>query len=209
MRYAPDDAHPLHRHPSRAGSGPDGVRPTVSTRRANGGGRRRAGARGRPSRAWLVAVALLALVILWLTLMPAGLPGDPAATNLKPLEHHGRALRALLDGPPHRANRDAIVRYLVGDVLGNVLLFVPLGLAVAGAAGAGRSSAARLTAAGGAGAGLSLAVEALQLLVPGRATDVDDVIFNTLGALVGGAALLVAERLYRRGARKRRRPVTG
>jgi len=170
----------------------------------------RRGARsGRPSRVWWVVVALLAAGILWLTLMPTGLPGDPAATNLKPLEHHGRALQALLDGPAHRTNREAIVRYLVGDVLGNVLLFVPLGLAVAGAVGAGRPPAARLAAAGGAGAVLSLAVEALQLLVPGRATDVDDVIFNTLGALVGGAVLLVAERLYRRGSRKRRRPVTG
>lgn len=209
MRYAPDDAHPLHRQRPRAGTGPDGARAAVSARRARGGGRRTAGARSRPSRAWLVAVALLAVGILWLTLMPTGLPGDPAATNLRPLEHHGRALQALLDGPAHRTNRDAIVRYLVGDVLGNVLLFVPLGLAVAGAAGAGRSPAARLAAAGGTGAGLSLTVEALQLLVPGRTTDVDDVIFNTLGALVGGAGLLVAERLHRRAARKRRRPATG
>lgn len=167
---------------------------------------RRQRGRRRPSRAWLAAVALLAVGILWITLWPADLPGDPAATNLKPLEHHGRAFRALLDGPSRPAHRDAIVRYLVGDVLGNVLLFVPLGLAVAGAVGAGRSPAARLAAAGGVGAGLSVAVEGLQLLVPGRTTDVDDVIFNTLGALVGGAVLLVAERLYRRGGRRRRRP---
>lgn len=165
--------------------------------------------RNRPSRGWLVAVALVVAGILWITLRPTGLPGDPAGTNLKPLEHHGRALQALLDGPSRSANREAIVRYLVGDVLGNVLLFVPLGLAVAGAAGAGRSPTVRLAAAGGLGAGLSVAIEGVQLVVPGRATDVDDVIFNALGALVGGAVLLVAERLYRRRGRKGRRPATG
>lgn len=164
--------------------------------------------RERPSRLWLAA-ALIVAGILWLTLRPAGLPGDPAATNLKPLEHHGRALQALLDGPSRPANREAIVRYLVGDVLGNVLLFVPLGLAVAGAVGPGRSPTVRLAAAGGLGAGLSVAIEGVQLLVPGRATDVDDVIFNALGALVGGAVLLVAERLRRRGSRQRRRPAPG
>lgn len=147
----------------------------------------------------------MVVAILWLTLWPAGLPGDPAATNLKPLEHHGRALQVLLDGTSRRANREAIVRYLVGDVLGNVVLFVPLGLALAGATGAGRPAGVRLATAGGLGAGLSVTVEGIQLLVPGRATDVDDVIFNTLGALVGGAFLLVGERLYRGGARKRRR----
>ncbi|HSL83990.1 MAG TPA: hypothetical protein VLF66_14540, partial [Thermoanaerobaculia bacterium] len=94
---------------------------------------RRSARSGRPSRAWRVAVALVAAGILGLTLTPLSVPGDSAATNLKPLEHHGRALQALLDGPAHRTNRDAILRYLVGDVLGNVALFVPLGLVLAGA----------------------------------------------------------------------------
>lgn len=160
--------------------------------------------RGRPSRGWHLAVALVTAGILWLTLRPADLPGGPTGTNWKPLEHHGRALFALLDEHP---NREVLVYYLVSDVLGNVALFVPLGLAVAGAArGVGRSAAARLAAAAGFGALLSTGIEGLQLLIPGRATDVDDVIFNVLGALAGAALLLVAERFYRRG---RRRPARG
>lgn len=159
------------------------------------------GRRGRASRGWLPAVALVVAGILWLTLRPADLPGNPAGTNWMPLEHHGRALYALLGEHP---NREVLVYYLLSDVLGNVVLFLPLGFAVAGAAGgAGRAPAARLAAAAGGGAVLSVTVEGLQLLVPGRATDVDDVIFNVLGALVGAAILLVAERLQR-GARHRR-----
>lgn len=160
--------------------------------------------RGRPSRGWLGAAALAGAGVLWLTLRPADLPGDPTGTNWKPLEHHGRALSALLGEHP---NREVLIYYLLTDVLGNVALFMPLGLAVAGAlGGAGRSAALRLAWAAGLGAGLSVAIEGLQLLVPGRATDVDDVIFNVLGALVGAALLLVAERATRRGGRGRRRP---
>jgi glycopeptide antibiotics resistance protein len=47
---------------------------------------------------------------------------------------------------------------------------------------------------------LSTAIEVVQLRIPGRATDVDDVIFNTLGALVGASALLVGERVRARRA---------
>lgn len=149
----------------------------------------------RPSRGWLLAVALGVAVVLWLTLRPDDLPGFPTGTNLRPLEHHGRALQALLDEHP---NREVLLSYLLIDVLGNVLLFAPLGLAVAGALGA-RPPAARLAGAAGVGLLLSVTIEGIQLLVPGRATDVDDVIFNALGALSGAALLVVAERLARRG----------
>jgi len=156
----------------------------------------------RTSRAWLVAVALGVAVVLWLTLRPGDLPGFPTGTNLRPLEHHGRAFQALLE---ERPNREVILYYLLSDVLGNVLLFAPLGLAVAGALGS-RGPAARLAGAAGVGLLLSVAIEAIQLLVPGRATDVDDVIFNGLGALSGAALLLVAERLVRSGGGRSRRP---
>jgi VanZ family protein len=156
----------------------------------------------RPHRAWLVGIALVVGAILWLTLRPGDPPGFPTGTNLRPFEHHGRALQALLAEHP---NRGVLVYYLLSDVLGNVALFVPLGVAVAGALGP-RQPAVRLAAAGAAGAVLSAAIEGVQLLVPGRATDVDDVIFNTLGALVGAAGLLVGERLIRPGGPSRRRP---
>jgi VanZ family protein len=155
----------------------------------------------RPHRAWLVGVALVIGAVLWLTLRPGEPPGFPTGTNLRPFEHHGRALQALLAEHP---NRGVLVYYLLSDVLGNVALFLPLGVAVAGSLGA-RPPAARLAGAVGVGLLLSVAIEAIQLLVPGRATDVDDVIFNGVGALSGAALLLVAERLVRRsGGRSRR-----
>lgn len=156
----------------------------------------------RTSRGWLLAVALGVAVVLWFTLRPDDLPGFPTGTNLRPLEHHGRALQALLDEHP---NREVLLSYLLIDVLGNVLLFAPLGLAVAGSLGA-RPPAARLAGATGVGLVLSVAIEGIQLLVPGRATDVDDVIFNSLGALSGATLLLVAERLAPRALGWRRRP---
>lgn len=165
------------------------------------------GRAGAPGRRWWLAVALVVAAVLWITLRPDHFPGFDTGTNLKPLEHHGRALQALFREPP---NRDVILYYLVSDVLGNVLLFLPVGLVVAGALG-GRAPVHRLAGAVGFGLVLSTTIEGLQLLVPGRATDVDDVIFNALGALVGAAVLLVGERVARRrsGRRGRRRGAGG
>ncbi len=143
----------------------------------------------------VVAIA----AIFWITLRPDA-PAFPTGTNWKPLDHHGKALQAL---QREDANRRAIVYYLASDVLGNIVLFTPLGVVLAGAlAGrrdrSGRASnpaIVRLSGAAGLGVLLSVAIEIVQLQIPGRATDVDDVIFNTLGTLVGASALLVGERV--------------
>lgn len=160
-------------------------------------GRRRRPA--RPHWGWIAALALVTAVVLWITLRPDHFAPFPTGTNLKPLDHHGRALQALLREPP---NRDAILYYLVTDVLGNVLLFLPLGFVAAGALGS-RRPVHRLAGAAGFGILLSATIEGLQLLVPGRATDVDDVIFNGLGTVVGAAILLVGERAARGRSRRR------
>jgi VanZ family protein len=160
------------------------------------------GPRRRLSRGWWLLVSLAVVGVLVLTLRPDEVPGISTGTNLRPFHHHGRALHALFgDG----TNRRVVLHYLVTDVVGNVLLFLPVGLAVAGALG--RLPAPPLLAASVAfGALLSAGIEAVQLLIPGRATDVDDVIFNTLGALVGTALYLVVRRWRRaRGGGSRRR----
>jgi len=175
----------------------------MSRRRASSGERRAGGApNGRPSRraqdrpgrttrrVWLAAAVVAVAAILVLTLRPGEVP---ASVNLKPLEHHGRALRALFSGA---RNRPLLLRYLTTDVLGNLVLFLPFGLCIAGAAGAVRP-VLRLALVGGLSLFLSAAVELIQLGVPGRASDVDDVIFNVVGALVGAAIYAVAAR--RRG----------
>lgn len=160
----------------------------------------------RPTTArnrWIGLGVLTVAAVLVVTLRPDELPSVPGGTNLHPLQHHGRALRALFE---ETANRDVVIQYLLADVVGNILLFVPLGLTVAGVLS--RASApVRLVAAGGAGVALSALIEVVQLYIPGRATDVDDVIFNGLGAVVGAAALLVYLRRTRgRAAPQRARP---
>lgn len=173
----------------------------MSPRTQRSGGRRKTG-RG-PSRWWLAGVVVAIAAVFWITLRPDDAPGFPTGTNWKPLDHHGKALQAL---QREGADRRAILYYLASDVVGNVLLFTPLGAVLAGAlAGrrdrSGRPSnpaVVRLVGATGLGVLLSVAIEIVQLQIPGRATDVDDVIFNALGALVGASALLVGERVAAR-----------
>jgi VanZ family protein len=74
------------------------------------------------------------------------------------------------------------------DVAANVALFLPLGFlaALTWAAGAGPAAgAARVRAALAGGALLSLAVECVQLLEPGRYPSPTDVATNALGAALG------------------------
>lgn len=137
------------------------------------------------SRSWLAFAALAVLGVLVVTLRPDDFD---TGTNFVPLSHHGYAFEALLRGSPNRAE---IIRYLLLDVVGNVVLFVPVGLAVAGALGRRVSSLARLFVPLLFAALLSTVIEVIQLSVPGRATDVDDVLFNSLGAALGGALLIL------------------
>ena len=75
------------------------------------------------------------------------------------------------------------------DLSQNVLLFLPLGYFVAATAGPiPKGARARLLEACLAGLMLSVAVEALQLLLPGRFCSPLDVLTNGLGAFLGGLA---------------------
>ena len=69
----------------------------------------------------------------------------------------------------------------VTNVLGNLFLFVPLGILVP-CLYKKMSSFSRTVLVGFL---ISLAIELTQLVTPGRVTDVDDLIVNTLGAAVG------------------------
>jgi len=72
---------------------------------------------------------------------------------------------------------------LLLEAAANVLLFVPFGAAL----GLRDFSIGRTA---GCGLALSAAVEGAQwLLIPGRTTSLDDVLLNTLGAVVGHALL--------------------
>ncbi|MEU6258453.1 VanZ family protein [Streptomyces sp. NPDC047043] len=136
-----------------------------------------------------------AVVLARLTLEPSPASAAMAHTNL----HPGTTLRAYLDQP---ALRDA-----VKQIGGNLLLGVPFGILVPVVAPRARGllRVLLLTAV------VMLMVEFAQgALVTGRAFDIDDVILNTTGALVGyvllgrrlGRAVHARERLPRRAAKK-------
>ena len=104
----------------------------------------------------ITIVAALAIAVA--TLTPAAVQANPG--NYDP--------RCRMCGP------------LTGvDLIGNLLLFVPLGVGLA-IAGARRRTAVRI------GAAFSLVVELLQLIVvPGRDPALTDLVANTLGTFVG------------------------
>lgn len=80
-------------------------------------------------------------------------------------------------------------KFSIPDVVSNVLLFFPFGvlLTMTSRKTPGRRiSWTRVGTAGGCGFGLSLAIEAGQILAPGRTVSAVDVMCNTLGAAAGG-----------------------
>ncbi|MFJ8008365.1 VanZ family protein [Streptomyces fagopyri] len=127
-----------------------------------------------------VAMVGFAVVLARLTLEPSPASKALIHTNL----HPGRSLRAYLDQP---ALRDA-----VKQIGGNILLGVPFGvlLPVLVPRTRGILRVVVLTAA------VMLLVELAQgAFITGRAFDIDDVILNTSGALLG--YLLLGRRMGR------------
>lgn len=157
----------------------------------------------RRCRAWIwwAAAALVTIWLLWMTQRPQDAVSADLEVLTKPASSRGISSRLLI------------------GILGNVAVFVPLGAAVAQALAYGdgraapssnpggrpitsrsdaspeRGSCGRTAGwlvVGGTGAGtlLSGLIELLQRAQPSRVADWEDVLLNTLGALVG--ALTVA-----------------
>jgi glycopeptide antibiotics resistance protein len=127
--------------------------------------------------AFMVAFAA---VLARLTLQPSPASVDLTHSNLRP----GDSIRAYLNQPE--------LRDAVRQIGGNLLLGVPFGilLPVLAPGAHGLLRIVVLTAA------VMLLVELVQgAVVTGRAFDIDDVILNTLGALIG--YLLLGRRLGR------------
>lgn len=118
-----------------------------------------------------LAVALFLLaslgLVLGATLWPTDTPSDPA-------ESLGFLTRGLY----------------VADALRNVMLFLPLGAALALAL---RSPLLAVVAA----AGLSMSLELAQGLVPGRHSALEDLLFNAGGAVLGATVVLTARHWIR------------
>lgn len=131
-------------------------------------------------RKWNIAIFLMyALFMLWLLFFRNRVPGDVRdigqRLNLTPL-HTIRLFWNLLSHP-----RPALVRLAVVNLAGNILLFLPLGLLLPQAF----QKAPRLWKTLLTAALLICAVEIAQLLTLRGSCDVDDLILNLLGTLLG------------------------
>ncbi|MEV6741637.1 VanZ family protein [Streptomyces sp. NPDC051104] len=148
-----------------------------------------------PLRLLAMALAFVAMVAFAAALARLTLEPSPASRALVHSNlHPGRSLHAYLGQP---GARDA-----VRQIGGNVLLGVPFGILLPVLAPGARG----ILRVGFITACVMLLVELVQgAVVTGRAFDIDDVILNTAGALLGH--LLVGRRLGRAvHARKRRKP---
>lgn len=121
-----------------------------------------------------VALGLWLIIGLLVTLQPIEPPpGLVVVPNFVPLQTLARYL----------ANTDS--PFWMGQLVGNLLLLLPVGLL----------GPIALPAMDGwlrvflVGLGLSLAIEAAQLVIPNRMADVDDVLLNVAGVLIGYAIL--------------------
>ncbi|MDN3358248.1 VanZ family protein [Actinomadura sp. DC4] len=128
----------------------------------------------------LVGVVAFAWVISRLTLQP-----DPGAGKyVHDNTHPGQTVRLYLDQPS--------VRAAVLEIGGNVVLLMPLGVLLPVLSNRFRGPLRVLVAVGL----ISLCIETVQgTMIAGRAFDADDVILNTLGAVL--AYLLVGRRVAR------------
>lgn len=84
------------------------------------------------------------------------------------------------------------------DVLGNVLLFVPIGMAIHASAPARWRAARPMALALAIAAGFALALQIGQIWVPSRSAALSDVVWNTVGCLLGVVASPVLVRLWQR-----------
>jgi len=132
-------------------------------------------------RTWLLIALLSGAVILFLALSPNKDYGY-AAINLKPLVRPEKAIRCVLTHCPNFQN---MLWLIIINVIGNIVAFIPIGY---GWVVFAQTFLAKKYAGGIAiavGFTLSLSIELLQLNVAGRFSDIDDLIFNTLGTIIG------------------------
>ena len=136
----------------------------------------------------IVARCALTIAVAWilaLTIFPI-----PVDADLRRSQGHFSDVTFL----PFRTIRTQLAHGLerseARQMIGNVALFVPLGFLLPFAVGTCR----RLWVVLAIAAATSVSIEGLQLVLPGHATDVDDVILNTIGAAVGYLAFSMIDR---------------
>jgi glycopeptide antibiotics resistance protein len=119
-------------------------------------------------------------VILWLTVLPDA--GPMREDNWRPL----LSVRRLLVASQRSGPLGPAAQVWAFNIAGNLILFLPVGcLAYLSLRGWRWGRAAAAAAALLFSLALSGAIETYHFLIPQRSADVDDVIFNLLGAVCG------------------------
>lgn len=137
-------------------------------------------------RPWALALGSCTVVLLVLTLLPQA---QVHGVNLVPLTQAWRAIRSVF-ASVHPSQHPAF-QYLLVQIVGNVVAFIPLGFSAAGLFLCRHPRFASMVRAIATGFCLSLGIELLQLTISTRATDVDDLIFNTAGTALGALLLIL------------------
>lgn len=138
--------------------------------------------------------ALYLGLVAWITLSP-----EPYDARIGQMLF--RTLRSL-----SRSDGTSWVTFSVVEATANVVMFVPVGMFLVLLLGRGRWWVAILL-----GVGLSVAIETAQAFLPTRVADVQDVIHNGMGAVLGVVVIVIvtarSENARRRALRRRVQPV--
>jgi glycopeptide antibiotics resistance protein len=128
---------------------------------------------------WMMALIASVIIILYLTLSPGAVK---KGINLIPFKDNAMFIKAFFGRG--KMSRQALPRWVYLNLFGNCVLFMPFGFFLMGFL---EHSSSRFSygVVVLSGCLLSLGIEALQLFVPTRATDIDDVIFNTVSTCLG------------------------
>ena len=132
---------------------------------------------------WLAPVPIYACLIVAVTLMP--LPMTTTRAGLRPHTNFTPFTASIACLTPKRTALPGRATFCAASMVGNMLLFLPFGVLVPWYCARGRSLRAVLLAA----LCVSTAIESLQFVERAiglsRSTDIDDVILNVTGALIG------------------------
>jgi glycopeptide antibiotics resistance protein len=141
---------------------------------------------------WGFATIMTIGSILYITLAPGKIS---KGINLLPFREIVRGLQSFSaqNAPPS----PTIPLWFVVNLLGNLVLFLPLGFVLMGLLSRlpRRIPAIGVMLMGGV---LSVGIEVIQLTIPTRATDIDDVIFNTVSTGLGVILFCFAQNVWQR-----------
>lgn len=141
-----------------------------------------------PTIAARVLLAGAIVMIVGLTILPLAI--DASVWDM----HRAESFPTLVPLERMRADiAEGLSARQARQIVGNVLLFVPFGFALPLALARCRKAAITVAV----GAAVSLSIEVLQMVLPFRDPDIDDVVFNTVGTAIGYAFYASSVRISR------------